>query len=144
MFTTDSNMRRTLTRICKFLVVLGFIFSSTIAYSEEPLSVEVGLKVNQITGINQREENFSAVVSLLMEWHEPGLQLGLDASSEPRVFEALKFKTLMSDKGLRWPVITFHNLQGRIAYQNQVVVVDNMNICIVSRTFYRNISGTRF
>lgn len=117
---------------CLLLMVL--LLCSTAAYGQEPLDVEVGIKVQQITSINQRNENFSAVVSFLLKWHEPELQLVADKATGVRIFQVPDFISLMVKEKRRWPATTFYNAQGRIAYQNQVVVVDEAgNVTYVAR-----------
>jgi hypothetical protein len=104
-----------------FLLVL---IASVLA--KGPVEVNVGLKVNQITGIDQKAENFGAVVTMIMEWNEPALAVppGKQAPQET-MYEGANFIRLMSERELLWPVISFYNVQGRVAYQNRVVVVDH-------------------
>lgn len=42
------------------------------ALADAPTEIFVGLKVEQITGINTQKENFGVVASLRMEWKDPG------------------------------------------------------------------------
>jgi hypothetical protein len=70
-----SKCRFPLCRQVVFLLTLIFVSLATLVYADEPLEASVGLKIHQITSINQREENFSVVATLIMKWHEPGLEL---------------------------------------------------------------------
>lgn len=134
MFKINSNVLKLLLESYQYLFVIVFLLCATAAYGKEPLHVEVGIKVQQITSINQREENFTAVASLLMKWHEPALQLNSDKAKGPRVYQVSKFISLMNEKKILWPAITFYNVQGRIAYQNQIVVVDTVgNVTYLAR-----------
>lgn len=110
------------------VVIITILFSMvyiTPVSAEEPLEVTVGLKVSQVTGIDQRAENFGAVVTVIMEWNEPELA-ALPGKKTPQetLYEAQNFIRLMSERELLWPETSFYNVQGRVAYQNQIVVVD--------------------
>ncbi len=109
---------------CLIIAVLICFITPSAVLADEPLRVEVGLKVHQITSINQKEENFSVVATLVMKWHEPELALDSGSENTPRMYEVTNFARLVTDRNLIWPAISFYNLQGRIAYQNRIVLVD--------------------
>lgn len=106
------------------LLTLIFVSLATLVYADEPLEVLVGLKVHQITSINQREENFSAVASLLMKWYEPGLEFESKGNGLPKMYEGSQFISIMADRDMLWPAISFFNVQNRISYQNRLVIVE--------------------
>ena len=39
----------------------------------DPLDVQVGIQIDQITGINQKSENYGAVIVIGMQWSDPNL-----------------------------------------------------------------------
>jgi len=110
-------------RIVLFVIALSLVGIPRV-YADEPLEVLVGLKIHQITSINQREENFSVVASLIMKWYEPGLEIESKGDGLPRMYEGSKFISIMQDRELLWPAISFYNAQNRISYQNRLVLVE--------------------
>ncbi len=116
--------RFSLSRKVAFLFVLVFLLLATLVHADEPLEASVGLKVQQITAINQREENFTVVATLIMKWHEPSLELDSKGDGSPRMYEGSQFINLMADRELLWPAISFFNAQNRISYQNRLVLVE--------------------
>ena len=40
---------------------------------QEPVPVSIGLKMQQLTGVTQKTENFSVVATLVMQWRDPRL-----------------------------------------------------------------------
>lgn len=93
--------------------------------ADEPVEVEVSLQVHQITSIDQKAENFSAVASLIMDYSEPGLAAKPGENVPPRrMYRSDKFIHILVERGLSWPAHSFYNVQGRMDYQNQFVLVD--------------------
>jgi Neurotransmitter-gated ion-channel ligand binding domain len=104
------------------LLVFTLFTSPTLA---TPLEVEVGLKVDQITSINQKQENFGVVATLLMEWHEPQLAANPGENAPLQtLYKATDFGKMMMDRQLVWPAHYLYNLQGRVDYQNRIIAVD--------------------
>ena len=110
--------------VAYFAVLLIFLSASP-GMASEPLEVKVALKVSQITSIDQKAENFGVVATLRMEWlatelaAKPGEQVPLQ-----RMYKAENFVKILTERHLTWPAHSFYNLQGRITYQNRLVVVD--------------------
>lgn len=88
----------------------------------EPSDVLIGLKIDQITGINQKAENFSVVGSLRIDWHQPLLAFEpVPGEAGYRTYTLATFLKLLEQKQIRWPVITYHNQQGRTDFQNRLI-----------------------
>ena len=66
---------------------------SNLRVPEEPLRAEVGIEVNQITGVDQKAENFSAVVTTRIKWNDP--LLGFDEAKEGRDFLIMSIGSLL-------------------------------------------------
>jgi hypothetical protein len=92
---------------------------------KQPIEVGVGLKLQQITGIDQKSENYGAVVSLKMEWTDPALGFSPDSCDcSELVYTGTRFDDFVDDIGDRWPEFTLSNQQGNRWIQNQVVVLE--------------------
>ncbi len=86
--------------------------------------VQIGLRLQQITGINQKEENFGIVASLRMEYLDPALSFSPDTCQcRFKFFEGDKFLNYLTEKSLKYPSFTFFNQQGRRWTQNSVGVI---------------------
>ncbi len=91
---------------------------------QQPTPVEIGLKLQQITGINQKEENFGIVASLRMEYLDPNLSFSPDTCQcSFKFFEGDKFANYLTEKRLKFPAFTLFNQQGKRFAQNSVVVI---------------------
>lgn len=85
-----------------------------------PLSV--GFRLQQITAVDQKAENFSAVATLKMVWKDPKLAFSPeDCHCTQKSFNQKNFDTFIQETGERWPDFTFYNQQGNRWIQNQIV-----------------------
>jgi hypothetical protein len=77
--------------------------------------------LDQITGINQKAQNFSVVGNLFMEWIDPSFAFSPDTCKcGKKIFEPSQFDQLVKEKGLLWPRFVIYNQQGRRATQEAV------------------------
>ncbi len=90
----------------------------------EPIEVEIGLKMQQITSVDQKAENFGVVATVQMEWLDPTLAFSPDdCQCAFKTFTGDDFVNFASDQDLIWPAFTLFNQQGRRFTQNQLVVI---------------------
>jgi hypothetical protein len=101
----------------------------------EPTDVQVGVKLEQITDVDQVSENFSAVASIKMSWVDP--KLGFRPDSCQCAFKVLtlpEFRLLVAKNGTKWPEFSILNQQGNRWIQNQnIVVFTDGNINYIER-----------
>jgi hypothetical protein len=84
-----------------------------------PTSVLIGLKVDEITDIDQQAETFSVVGTLQMRWRDPKLGFRpAPTKAAFRVFEAESLPAYARDQGTHSPEFIFFNQQGRRFSQN--------------------------
>lgn len=91
---------------------------------EKPFEVAIGVRVNQIVSINQKEESFEIVGNLRLEWDDPGLAFDereFGRSSWIMTREA--FTKFVDDEGVFAPAFAIYNQQGRRFTQNSGVMV---------------------
>jgi hypothetical protein len=90
----------------------------------EPIPVRIGVKLQQITVVDQRAENFGVVVSLVMTWRDPRLAFDPEMVEDRfKVFVGDAFSAEMNRRGLVWPQYTVVNQQGNRWVQNRIVAV---------------------
>ncbi|HSG17534.1 MAG TPA: hypothetical protein VLE70_14580 [Anaerolineae bacterium] len=88
------------------------------------IPVQVGLKLQQITDVDQQAENFGAVATIQMRWNDPKLAFNPDeCQCDLRTFRTAGFSSYVSERSSLWPEFTVFNQQGRRDTQNDNVVV---------------------
>jgi hypothetical protein len=91
---------------------------------KEPIPVGIGVKLQQITSVDQKAENFGVVGTLVMRWRDPALAFDPETVHDRyQIFEGDRFSEEMSRRGQLWPQYTILNQQGNRWVQNRVVVV---------------------
>ena len=101
-----------------------------------PSTVQIGVKLDQITGVDQVSENFGAVVDVRLEWDEPGLAFDPDSCGCGFLtFTPSAFQNHLDAVGVEaWPISTLYNQQGRRDEQGNTIVVDSEgHVIYVSR-----------
>jgi len=112
---------------------------SIAAQTKNPEEVLVGLKIHQVTDINQKQENFGLAGSLVLQWQVDELAYTPESGGgEYKTYTVSNFTDLLRKKNINWPTPSFYNLQGRIAYQNQVITVDKAGFI----TYVARFTGT--
>ncbi|WP_425044474.1 hypothetical protein [Primorskyibacter sp. S87] len=83
-----------------------------IATPENPLQVGIGIRIEQITGVDQKSENYGAVVVLRAEWDEPALAFDAgEVGRDVQVFEPSALAKKLTDVGSVVPAFLIHNQQ---------------------------------
>ena len=105
-------------------VLTGSLTQTTGVALHEPTQVLVGIKMDQITGVDQKAENFGIAATLQMEWNDPGLAFSPDeCDCRFKQMNVGAFEKLIADKDLTWPEFILFNQQGRRDAQSQTVVL---------------------
>lgn len=91
---------------------------------QEPIPVSIGVKMQQLTSVNQKTENFGVVATVLMHWQDPRLAYDPEQVQDRfKVFLGDAFAAEMNRLGQTWPQYTVVNQQDRQWVQNRVVVI---------------------
>jgi hypothetical protein len=86
--------------------------------------VEIGLRLDQITGVDQRSENFGVVVSLMLKWRDP--ELAFDPESckcHMKIFNGDAFPQYVQSRHTDWPDFVLFNQQGNRWTQKRLATV---------------------
>jgi hypothetical protein len=89
-----------------------------------PIPVKVGLRLQQISNVDQLGENFSMVATMRMEWSDPALAYDpADCNCQYKIYQDTNFNDFLKASNNRWPSFTFFNQQGNRWTQNRLVSV---------------------
>ncbi|MFZ5447278.1 MAG: hypothetical protein ACOZFS_01375 [Thermodesulfobacteriota bacterium] len=105
----------------------------------EPIQVRVGIRLDQITEVNQRGENFGVVGDLSLEWVDPAFAFNPDSCQcAVKVMDSALFEKFVAENYLRWPRFIFYNQQGKRWTQGEVFrIYPNGKV-----TYYERFSAT--
>lgn len=93
-------------------------------YGELPIELKIGLMIDQITNVDQKAENFSAVGNLRLEWVDPNLAFVPQADQLPmRRYEPADFEEKAYKENIFSPKLTIYNQQGRRYSEGTAVIV---------------------
>ncbi|NPV63719.1 MAG: hypothetical protein HPY61_14035 [Methanotrichaceae archaeon] len=88
----------------------------------EPIKVKAGVELDQITAINQLDQNFNVVANIWMQWENPELAFSpQECNCSFKVYRSIEQFT--QEYGSNFPEFTIFNQQGNRWTQNRVIVV---------------------
>jgi hypothetical protein len=91
---------------------------------QHAIPVSIGVKMQQLTSVNQKSENFGVVATIVMHWQDPRLAYDPETVQDRfKVFMGDAFSTEMNRQGQTWPQYTIVNQQNRQWVQNRFVLV---------------------
>jgi hypothetical protein len=91
---------------------------------QQPIEVQIGIKIDHIASIDQKAKNFTALVNRRVQWTDPQLAFSPDTCQcDFKLFTLDEFAGFLIENGLRWPASTIFNQQGELFPQNQIVMV---------------------
>lgn len=83
-------------------------------YGKLPIELKLGLKIDQITNVDQKAENFGAVGNLRLEWIDSNLTFLPRSDELPvRRYERTEFENKANQENIFSPSILLYNQQGR-------------------------------
>jgi hypothetical protein len=80
---------------------------------DEPLQVEIGVKITQITNVDQKSENFGVVARVLMRWHDDSLAFDVEDGRGMKTMSGDDFLSRAREAGVNVPASTIENQQAR-------------------------------
>ena len=89
-----------------------------------PIEVAIGVQIDQITGVDQKAENFGVVANLIMSWTDPDYAFSPDnCNCNAKTFTGNRFNSFVTEVEGRWPEFSIINQQGNRWVQNQIVAI---------------------
>ena len=86
--------------------------------------VSIGLRLDQITGVDQRAKNFGVVASLLLKWQDPKLAFNpRSCDCRLKIFGGDAFSQLVQERDTDWPDFVLFNQQGNRWSQKRLATV---------------------
>lgn len=96
-----------------------------VATLANPLDVQVGIKIDQITNVDQKSENFGVVVTIRMQWTDPAL--AFDPVENKRaylVFQPDAFGEHIKTAGTIAPFFVIQNQQSKRWIHQSIIVIE--------------------
>ncbi len=88
--------------------------------------VAISASLEQITGVDQKAENYGGVYYLQMRWHDPKQAFSPDeCRCLFKTFTGAGLNKLVSDENFRWPEFNIYNQQDNRWIQNQGIIVQS-------------------
>lgn len=127
-------------------VLAGMATATSQPLFKEPTEVKIAMIMEQISSVDQKAENFGAVVDFRMEWTDPALAFNPDeCQCRFQTFTIAGFDKYMAGKGVtQWPAATLFNQQGRRDSQSQLVVVQSTGEIIYVERFTATLQAPDF
>ena len=105
-------------------VMLGTGIESAGRILKEPLRVRVGIHMSQITGVDQKAENFGVVATLFMQWHDQALAFNPEAVGDRvKLYAGDDIGKARIDERIILPEFTIFNQQGNRWVQNRIAAI---------------------
>lgn len=94
------------------------------AVIQEPIEVQVGIKMERIAAVNSQDENFTVLGSIRMDWTDPALAFSPDSCNcTVKVYSEKEFDRFLADVQSRWPDFVFFNQLGNRWVQSRSAVI---------------------
>jgi len=107
--------------------------------------VKIGLTIDQITSVNQIEENYGAVGTLVMHWNDPALSFSPDTCNcAYKILPFEDFLSYTSKNEISWPDFIFYNQQEKRWSQNQKVFISSNGTAVYYERFWTLFQAPNF
>ncbi len=89
-----------------------------------PIDVEIAIMIEQISELNQKNENFTVVGNLKLSWVDNRFAYNPDTCKcNEKNHDSKQFENYLNDAGLNWPKFIFLNQQGRRHVQEDFIKI---------------------
>lgn len=112
---------------------------------EKPYQVSIGVQVEQVVSINQRDESFEVVGNLRMQWQDP--KLVFDAAKYGQSFRMMSrevFAKFADERGIFTPAFAIQNQQWQRWTQNSGVIIFSDGQAVYGERFTVKLQAPEF
>ncbi len=93
-------------------------------FLRQPTVVKIGIKLDQIMTVSQKDKNIGVAASLQMRWQDRALAFSPETCQcRFKLFDEGGLAKYVSQSGTVWPTYSLYNQQGRRSTQNLLIVV---------------------
>lgn len=87
-----------------------------------PVVVKAAVELDQITGVDQKSENYGVVANIMFTWNDPALAFSPDTCNcSSKIYRSIE--DFVKAEGTRWPEFTINNQQGNRWTQNRLIQI---------------------
>ncbi|UCD35768.1 MAG: hypothetical protein JSU90_02735, partial [Nitrospiraceae bacterium] len=105
-------------------VMLGTGVDTARPALKRPIPVKIGIKLHQIAGVDQKNENFTVVATLFMKWHETSLAFNPnDVGKRVKLYMGDELIRARTEDSMIWPEFNIFNQQGNRWTQSKAAVI---------------------
>lgn len=116
-----------------------------VATPAEPLKVTIGVRLDQITDVDQKSENFGVVANLRMDWIDSKLAFSADEYGRDfKMYTIPAFTRLVDERGILAPGFTIYNQQGRRFSEEQNITLSSDGHAVYLERFSATLQAPDF
>lgn len=91
---------------------------------KEPIIVSTGIRLNRISGVNSKEESFTMLGSIRMNWTDPAYAFSPDeCNCSVKVYTGEDFRNFLTEINSRWPEFSIFNQLGQRFSQSRTAAI---------------------
>ena len=113
-------------RALALLLLVSIIFNvlAVSVTAAAPVPIEIGIRLSQLVDVDQKKENFTAVITVKAKWNDPLLRHDDgDDDSVSVILNDAQFQSLVLEKGTTYPAAIVSNQQAKHSSQRSVITV---------------------
>lgn len=109
----------------------------------EPIKIKVGVELDQISAINQKDQNFDVVAAIQMQWVNPSLGFSPEqCNCSFKIYRSID--QFMQEYGSAFPEFTIFNQQGNRWTQNEIITVQPNGTATYFERFWVKLQASDF
>jgi hypothetical protein len=105
-------------------VLTGLATETGDAVLQPPIDVQVGIRIERISEVDSRGEDFTVLGSMRMDWTDPALAFSPDSCNcNVKIYTEKEFDRFLDEVNSVWPDFVFFNQQGNRWVQSRAAAI---------------------